>query len=560
MASWLSFPAAPGCPLTAPPRTRFHARRSRPDQARASNRRGPGTVRTRRGCEAATVHHEPRDAPDAGRRRGRAGPRSPSSAPASPASPRPGGWSGDGADARGRRRRPRGAATRSAASSAPATSTACASTSAPSRCWPAAPRRSRSCASSGLGDDVVHPAHDGRRPSSPAARCTRCRRAPSWACPATRRRCAALLTDAEVARVGRRAARCRRRRVTDDVDVASWVGARLGPAVVDRLVEPLLGGVYAGHAARLSLRATMPQLWDAAVAGGSLLDAVSASRGRRGGRRRRATRRRSSPACAAASAACRRRSPPGLAARGVEIRTGTTVRGLRRTPAGWRLELGDAARSGGAPAGALDADGVVLAVPAAAAAPPAGRATCRRPPPSWRRSRPPASRSSPSLYRGRTPPGLTGSGLLVPPVEGRASRPPRSARPSGGGSTSWTPTASPLRARSAGPARRRSLQRADADLVALAVADLADLTGRPVRPLAAPGDPLGRRAAAVRGGPPRPGRPGARRGRPLPGLAVCGAAYDGVGIPACVAAATARPRGDLGRRAPRPAGGRRMPA
>ena len=43
---------------------------------------------------------------------------------------------------------------------------------------------------------------------------------------------------------------------------------------------------------------------------------------------------------------------------------------------------------------------------------------------------------------------------------------------------------------------------------------------------------LGRRAAAVRRRPPRPGRPDPRGRRPVPGLAVCGAAYDGVGIPA----------------------------
>jgi oxygen-dependent protoporphyrinogen oxidase len=46
--------------------------------------------------------------------------------------------------------------------------------------------------------------------------------------------------------------------VDGDVAVAGWLSARLGAAVVDRLVEPLLGGVYAGTAAELSLRATVP--------------------------------------------------------------------------------------------------------------------------------------------------------------------------------------------------------------------------------------------------------------------------------------------------------------
>ena len=45
-----------------------------------------------------------------------------------------------------------------------------------------------------------------------------------------------------------------------DVPVARQVGARLGHEVVDRLVEPLLGGVYAGRADELSFEATLPGL------------------------------------------------------------------------------------------------------------------------------------------------------------------------------------------------------------------------------------------------------------------------------------------------------------
>lgn len=46
----------------------------------------------------------------------------------------------------------------------------------------------------------------------------------------------------------------------DDPAVGVYVRARLGDRVVDRLVDPLLGGVYAGHADQLSLRMTTPQL------------------------------------------------------------------------------------------------------------------------------------------------------------------------------------------------------------------------------------------------------------------------------------------------------------
>ncbi len=59
----------------------------------------------------------------------------------------------------------------------------------------------------------------------------------------------------------------------EDVAVGKYVATRLGQAVVDRLVEPLLGGVYAGHASRLSLRATLPTLWERATRGETLLAA-----------------------------------------------------------------------------------------------------------------------------------------------------------------------------------------------------------------------------------------------------------------------------------------------
>ena len=63
-----------------------------------------------------------------------------------------------------------------------------------------------------------------------------------------------------------------------DVPVAEYVGARFGTEVVDRLVDPLLGGVYAGRSCDLSFDATMPALAAAsrhyrslAEAAGSLL-------------------------------------------------------------------------------------------------------------------------------------------------------------------------------------------------------------------------------------------------------------------------------------------------
>lgn len=62
-----------------------------------------------------------------------------------------------------------------------------------------------------------------------------------------------------------------RRGLERDVSVGDLVTSRYGRAVTERLVEPLLAGVYAGDVDQLSAQATVPQLWDVAQAGGSML-------------------------------------------------------------------------------------------------------------------------------------------------------------------------------------------------------------------------------------------------------------------------------------------------
>ena len=151
------------------------------------------------------------------------------------------------------------------------------------------------------------------------------------------------------------------------------------------------------------------------------------------------------------------------------------VRGLARTPGGWRLTVGSAH----APE-QLDADAVVLALPARAGQPAAGRgAGCRAPPRpgsarsttrAWRSSRWP-TRTPRSRHRRRA------AATWCPRSTATPSRPSRSAPSSG---------------RTCGPARRpvhivrcsvgrlgeeALLQRDDAELAALAAADLAAATG-----------------------------------------------------------------------------------
>ncbi len=386
----------------------------------------------------------------------------------------------------------------------------------------------------GLGADIVHPAtagagvvRDGRLHPLPAGTL--------MGVPGRPDRLAGLLTPDELARVAQEPT-LPPTPVGDDVDVASFVAARVGRAVVDRLVEPLLGGVYAGHADRLSLRATVPQLWERARAGGSLLAGVRA-----------VTEPVQPPGSGEWAADAPRpvfaglhgglgRLPLRLAdllrARGVDIRTGVTVRELHRTPSGWRLVTGPVPEPV-----ALDADAVVLAVPAA----PAAR-LLRAEVPAGARELAGVEAASVGLVAALVPraalAGLYGSGLLVPPAEGR----PVKAATFASAKWAWVDALDArhvlLRA-SLGRAREEAvLQRDDDELAALALADLAGLLGRPLEPAAV-------RVVRWGGGLPQPavGHVAAMERlraavAAAPRLAVCGAAVDGVGIPACVAAAT----------------------
>ena len=143
----------------------------------------------------------------------------------------------------------------------------------------------------------------------------------------------------------------------EDVSVGDLVAERLGNEVVDRLVEPLLGGVYAGRARELSARATVPQLVTLAQRG-SLLDSGC-----------------SLPVSSAPVFAGLRGGMAGLVealvgAGSFAVRTGAVVRELGRSagtgaagPGGFALTIGPTT----APE-SLVADAVVLAVPAAPAA------------------------------------------------------------------------------------------------------------------------------------------------------------------------------------------------
>ncbi len=68
------------------------------------------------------------------------------------------------------------------------------------------------------------------------------------------------------------------RRSTDDESLASFFSRRFGREVFDRLIEPLMAGIYAGDAEQMSLRATFPRFFDMEQQQGSLLRAMLKSK------------------------------------------------------------------------------------------------------------------------------------------------------------------------------------------------------------------------------------------------------------------------------------------
>jgi oxygen-dependent protoporphyrinogen oxidase len=341
-----------------------------------------------------------------------------------------------------------------------------------------------------------------------------------------------LLTDEEVARAAAEPARDWSP-LPGDVDVAGWVGGRVGAAVVDRLVEPLLGGVYAGHADRLSLRATVPALWPVAESGASVVEAVAARTG--------AGTAAGGPVFAGIRGGVARLAEAltvRLAEAGAQVRTGTCVQQLSpRAGGGWRLRLGPAA----APE-RLDVDGVVLALPAGRSARllhgvvPDGAAALGE-------VRTASMALATVVLPGDALDGLGDgeplSGVLVPPAEGRLVK----AMTFSTSKWAWVREAARGHAvvrLSVGRAgEERVLQRGDEDLLAAAVADAGELLGRPLQPLAGMvtrwGGGLPQYAVGHVDLVERVRSAVAEHA----GLAVAGAAFDGLGVPACIASGEA---------------------
>ncbi|MCQ8193243.1 protoporphyrinogen oxidase [Streptomyces rugosispiralis] len=334
--------------------------------------------------------------------------------------------------------------------------------------------------------------------------------------------------------------------VGEDVALGGYLAERLGREVVDRLVEPLLGGVYAGDVYRTSMRASVPTLFEVAQSGRPLTEGVRELA-------ERSARRQDGPVFMGIDGGIGR-LPLAVAdavrAAGGEIRTGAPVRELRRTADGWTVAVDGAGGTGGVDGidgkdgvdgmdgpRVLAADAVVLAVPAPAAARllaagvPAASAELA--------TVDYASMALVTMAFRRTDMAslAEGSGFLVPPVDGRTIKAATFSSRKWG----WLRDAGPdlfvLRTSIGRFDDEADLKRDDADLVRVSLADLGEAVGLAAKPVASrvdrwdgglPQYPVGHldRVARIRAEVAK-----------VPGLAVCGALYDGVGIPACVGSA-----------------------
>ena len=328
----------------------------------------------------------------------------------------------------------------------------------------------------------------------------------------------------------------------EDATVGEVIAREYGDEVVERLVEPLLGGVYAGYAHAISAAAAIPQLFAMARSGGEIYAQAAAVpvstepvfAGLVGGMGTLVER-----LCA-----------------DLDVRTSVTVRELRRTDRGFELVTGPTTATV-----VEHADLVVLAAPGG----PSSRLLADLAPTAAQLlgAIDYASMAVVSLaFRIDDLPPRMGeaSGFLVPPVDGRRIKAStfsfakwdwvrEAGRREAGGDLAL------LRTSLGRIGDEVTLQRDDADLVADSLADLHDAVG-----LTAP--PVDTHVQRWGGGLPQYAVGHLDRVSQIrasiagvPGLAGCGAAYDGVGIAACIAsgheaarvlAARSGPRGTMG--------------
>jgi oxygen-dependent protoporphyrinogen oxidase len=145
---------------------------------------------------------------------------------------------------------------------------------------------------------------------------------------------------------------------TEDESVASFVRRRLGQEALEKLIDPMSAGIYAGDPNVMSLRSCFPKVWQIEQQFGGLI------RGMLGMQRMARARGQQGPQGAGPGGALwsfeegAMELPRRLADSmdGARIVGGAAAAGLEKTALGWRVRTEDG--------GCLEADAVVVATPA----------------------------------------------------------------------------------------------------------------------------------------------------------------------------------------------------
>ncbi|MFB6722368.1 protoporphyrinogen oxidase [Kribbella sp. NPDC056345] len=375
----------------------------------------------------------------------------------------------------------------------------------------------------GLGDDVVHPATtsaglwvgDRIRAIPPTV----------MGVPVDAAAAADVLGEAAAEQVAREA-ELPPPALQEDVAIGRFVAERMGSAVTDKLIDPLLGGVYAGKANEISLAAAVPDLYAKLRTAPSLLAATAELR-------EAGQKRAGQPVFAGIVGGVNRlitALEQDLLARGVVIQRQLAVRRITRTSDGFELEAGPV------PAPTyLTADAVIVATPAA----PASRMLAELVPTASTELAAIEYASMAivtlAVRKEDWPAEATGSGFLVPSVEERTIKASTYSHAKWQWSNDAGGELAVLRTSVGRLGEEYVLQRSDEELVQLAVSDLKKAIGLQ-------GPVIGSIVTRWGGGLPqyavghldRVDRVEAAVAA-IPGLAVAGAAYRGVGIAACVA-------------------------
>jgi oxygen-dependent protoporphyrinogen oxidase len=324
--------------------------------------------------------------------------------------------------------------------------------------------------------------------------------------------------------------------LTEDISVGDFLRPRIGDEVVDRLVEPLLAGVYAGHADSLSLQASVPALYRALKREPSVL--VAAQNAFDSGASRAGARR--GPVFAGIRGGVGRlalSTSAGLRERGAVVRTSTTVRSLTKVNGEFVLEVGPANASE-----RVTADAVIVALPPVPAA-KLLKGVSKKAAAKFADAESASVAVVALAYRVKDVPGLpAGSGYLVPPNQRRPVKAVTIATSKWGWLARAAHNHEPdgfvlVRASVGRLGEDAILQRSDDELATIVHRDIRGPLGARRKPVdvvvqrwggALPQYQVGHidRVARIRAAV-----------ADVPGLAVCGAFYDGLGIAACVGTA-----------------------